>query len=58
MNNMTLAQIAAACQGTLYIEGTDVDLACNVDHVAIDSRKIGQNGLFIATRGEDRKSVV
>lgn len=52
MNNMTLAQIAAACQGTLYIEGTDVDLACNVDHVAIDSRKIGQNGLFIATRGE------
>ncbi len=48
MKNMTLAQIAHACDGRLYGEDPGYEVA----GVAIDSRKIEKDYLFIATVGE------
>ncbi|MBQ8597334.1 MAG: UDP-N-acetylmuramoyl-tripeptide--D-alanyl-D-alanine ligase, partial [Lachnospiraceae bacterium] len=49
MKNMTLANIAQACGGTLYGgEGNVEEASC----VVIDSRKVETGGIFIATRGE------
>ena len=49
MKNMTLANIAQACGGVLY--GNDNDGREATD-VVIDSRKVPEGGVFIATRGE------
>ena len=52
MKNMTLAAIAAACNGTLYYAD---NAACNgavATQVIIDSRQIVPGGVFIATPGE------
>ncbi len=57
MKNMTLKNIAEAVKGTLHIEvqpeTCDVDIArrCAAS-VVIDSRKVGKDYIFIATRGE------
>jgi UDP-N-acetylmuramoyl-tripeptide--D-alanyl-D-alanine ligase len=48
LKNMTLAQIAHACNGRLYGEDPGYEVA----GVAIDSRKIEKDYLFIATVGE------
>lgn len=54
MNNMTLAAMAEACAGVLYQpEGQKGDInAREASCVVIDSRKIEEGGIFIATRGE------
>lgn len=54
MKNMTLINIAAACKGVLYQadsreqETAAKEAAC----VVIDSRKMEEGGIFVATRGE------
>ena len=52
MKNMTLANIAKACKGTLCGEvganGNDAEATC----VVIDSRQMMPGGVFIATKGE------
>lgn len=49
MKNMTLANIAQACDGVLYGgEGNEIQASC----VVIDSRKVEKDGIFIATKGE------
>ena len=50
MKNLTLHNIAKACKGTLfhYEEAADKE----VSGVVLDSRKVEQNYLFIATKGE------
>ncbi len=50
MKNMTLKNIAAAVDGELFAETADEEKV--VEAVEIDSRRIGKNGLFIATVGE------
>lgn len=50
MEHMTLQEIASACLGTYH--GADVFLTRNVAGVAIDSRKIEQDYLFIPIKGE------
>lgn len=50
MKNMTLDRIAAACGGT-YV-GSEADKDKTIDGVAIDSRKVEANHLFVAIRGE------
>ena len=49
MKNMTIRNVAEACKGTLckVVESTR-EASC----VVIDSRKIEEGGIFIATRGE------
>ncbi|MBE5869195.1 MAG: UDP-N-acetylmuramoyl-tripeptide--D-alanyl-D-alanine ligase [Lachnospiraceae bacterium] len=49
MLNMTLERIAQACGGQLYgsPEGDPAEVTC----VVLDSRKIEQGGLFVATEG-------
>lgn len=47
---MTLFHICDACQGELHV-GKDL-CECEVTQVVIDSRKIKQGGLFLATKGE------
>lgn len=49
MNNMTLTQIAAACNGQLV--GSGYDSGKTVAGVVIDSRKVEKDYLFIATEG-------
>ena len=50
MQNMTLHNIANACNGNLYCNADirNTEITCAV----IDSRKIEQGGLFFATKGE------
>lgn len=49
MKNMTLSNIASACNGTLCNSGKDSrEASC----VVIDSREIEKDGIFIATKGE------
>lgn len=52
MKNMTLANIAKACKGTLCgavgANGNDAEATC----VVIDSRQMMPGGVFIATKGE------
>ncbi len=50
MLNMTLQNIADACNGTLYCdwEAQNTEITCAV----IDSRKMEAGGLFFATKGE------
>lgn len=50
MLNMTLQNIAEACNGTLYCdwEAQNTEITCAV----IDSRKMEAGGLFFATKGE------
>ena len=50
MKNMTLREIAAACNGTYY--GCDCNLDKEVSDVVIDSRKISKDSLFVAIKGE------
>lgn len=55
MRNMTLKKIAEAVHGVLYTEG--MSSAVNADTteaagVVLDSRKVGKDYIFIATRGE------
>jgi len=50
MQGMTLEKIAKACDGKLL--NADPSDAREADHVDIDSRKVGQNGVFIAIKGE------
>lgn len=50
MKNMTLENIAASCGG-VYFGETEKKKEC-VSGVAIDSRKIEKNWLFIATKGK------
>ena len=62
MKNMTMGKIAAACKGQLYLPGKEQpcsqeegDFYRNgeeIKSVTIDSRKVEQGSLFIATRGE------
>ncbi|MDD3402095.1 MAG: UDP-N-acetylmuramoyl-tripeptide--D-alanyl-D-alanine ligase [Hespellia sp.] len=49
MRNMSLKEIAAACDGVYY--GDDESYYKEVSGVAIDSRKVEKNGLFVAIRG-------
>ena len=49
MKNMSLQKIADACGGTYH--GPEESLSREVSCVAIDSRKIQKDGLFIAIRG-------
>lgn len=49
MKNMTLENIAKACKGELHGKAlSEKEASC----VVIDSRKIEENGIFIATKGE------
>lgn len=50
MKNITLENIAKACQGTYY--GPEEKKKMEVEGISIDSRKIQKNWLFIATIGE------
>lgn len=50
MKNLTLHNIAEACGGRLYYYNENADR--EVDGVVLDSRKVEQNYLFIATKGE------
>ena len=50
MKNMTLFNIAKACNGKLYNEGSIT--MTEVSGVVIDSRLVGKDFLFIATMGE------
>lgn len=50
MKNMTLTQIASACNGKLYMENSGVDK--EVAGVVIDSRLVAPGYLFISTVGE------
>lgn len=52
MKNMTLAAIAAACNGQLYYEEKVTDAGAEATQVIIDSRQIVPGGVFIATPGE------
>lgn len=55
MRNMTLCNIAAACGGELYgIEPCETEQVQPKEAtcIVIDSRKLEQGGVFIATRGE------
>lgn len=52
MITMLLSEIAKACDGRLV--GAD----CQISSVSTDSRRIDEQGLFVALIGEDRKSVV
>lgn len=47
--NLSIAQIAQACQGTLVGKG---DLERNVSNVVLDSRQVEEGGVFLATVGE------
>ena len=55
MRNMTLNKIAEAVDGVLYMPGkqdtVDAD-ATEAAGVVLDSRKVGKDYIFIATRGE------
>ena len=51
MQNMSLRQIAAACKGTFVGDAALLDR--EVSCVVIDSRKIEEDGLFVAMRGEN-----
>lgn len=50
MKNMTLKNIALACQGKLYTDESYSDR--EIDGVVIDSRQVKKNHLFIAVKGE------
>lgn len=50
MKNMTLANISKVCNGEYH--GRDEDYGREVSGIALDSRKIEKNWLFVATRGE------
>ena len=50
MKNMTLHNITKACGGTFY--GESAQLAQEVAGIALDSRKITKDWLFVATKGE------
>lgn len=50
MKNMTLANIAACCQGTYF--GGEKEKHTEVTGIAIDSRKVKKGGLFIPIQGE------
>lgn len=50
MKNMTLASITIACSGIFF--GTEEQQTIGVNGVAIDSRKIEENFLFIPIKGE------
>ncbi len=50
MKNMSLEKIAEACQGKLYADAHQ--RKAEVTAVTLDSRKVIQDSLFIATRGE------
>lgn len=54
MKNMTLQNIAAACQGKLVYRDPSGNLAADkeITGVVIDSRKLEPGNLFIAVRGE------
>lgn len=54
--NLTIRQITEATGGTLVFSGSDrkqeAFVRQNVDHVVLDSRKVSEGGVFIATVGE------
>ncbi|NLO09686.1 MAG: UDP-N-acetylmuramoyl-tripeptide--D-alanyl-D-alanine ligase [Clostridiales bacterium] len=50
MKNMTLNNIAKACKGKLFNNGSAYE--SNVKGIVIDSRLVSEDFLFIATRGE------
>ena len=50
MKNMTLANIAACCQGTYF--GGEKEKHTEVTGIAIDSRKVKKGGLFFPIQGE------
>lgn len=50
MKNMSLANIAGACQGTLVCE--EYELGKEAGGIVIDSRKLQANDVFVATKGE------
>lgn len=50
MKNMSLEKIAEACQGRLYAGAEQIK--AEVTAVTLDSRRVIQDSLFIATRGE------
>lgn len=50
MKNMTLKEIACACNGTYY--GPEENLNKEVSDVVIDSRKVSKDALFVAIKGE------
>ena len=48
---LTIEEIVAACGGRL-VNGGDIEIDTNVTSVVLDSRKVTQGGVFIATPGE------
>ena len=50
MKNITLENIAKACNGTYY--GDETIKQTEVSGIAIDSRKVEKDWLFVATKGE------
>ena len=52
MKNLTIQNIAKACQGKLYGEELINDASMEAAGVVLDSRLVQENYVFIATRGE------
>lgn len=52
MMNLTVGEIAEACGGKLVLQGEGADAGTYVSCVGIDSRKVADKGVFIATVGE------
>ncbi len=52
MKNMTLKALAAACEGELHYAGDNEIQELEATSVVIDSRKVTEGGIFIATVGE------
>ena len=51
MMDLTIGEIAAACGGKLVLQGADTTDAC-ISSLEIDSRKVAEKGVFLATTGE------
>lgn len=52
MKNMTLRAVADACDGTLYYDDNNIANVTEATGVYLDSRKITEGSIFIATVGE------
>ena len=50
MKNMTLSNIAKACNGTMF--NTDMAATSEVRGIVLDSRLVERDYVFIASRGE------
>lgn len=50
--NLSILEIAKACQGQLVLQGDGVTEDTMVDSVVLDSRKVTAGGAFVATVGE------